>query len=193
MQRSKNTDPRAAIAGEVTRLLQDWSAGEPAARDRLFALIYDELRRLAHHQRRREHSPEALGTTALVHEAYLRMVDAQLPMMNARAHFFGIAARVMRCILIDEARARKAKKRSASELHLAFDGAHTSVDLLELDEALQALAKLDPRQATLVELRFFGGLTESEAAEVLAISVPTVKRDWTMARAWLFRALAKAP
>lgn len=192
MQRSKNTDRRAETAGEVTRLLQDWSAGQPAARDRLWALIYDELRRLAHHQRRHEHAPEALGTTALVHEAYLRLVDAQIPMMNARAHFFGIAARVMRCILIDEARARKAKKRSASEIPLSIDGVKGSIDLIELEDALQALAKLDPRQATLVELRFFGGLTESEAAEVLAISVPTVKRDWTMARAWLYRALAKA-
>lgn len=193
MQRSKHTDRRTGATGEVTRLLQAWSTGEPAARDRLWVLIYEELRRLAHHQRRRESSPEALGTTALVHEAYLRMVGAQTPMLNGRAHFFGIAARVMRHILVDEARARRAKKRSASEVPFEADGAYAGVDLIELDEALGELAKLDPRQATLVELRFFGGLTEQEAAEVLAISVPTVKRDWTMARAWLFRALAKAP
>lgn len=193
MQRSKPTGRGTGAPGEVTRLLQEWSAGEPAARDRLWALIYDELRRLAHHQRRREHSPEAVGTTALVHEAYLRLVGAQPPVMNGRAHFFGIAARVMRCILLDEARARKAKKRTASEVPLERDGAYAGVDLIDLDDALRELAKLDPRQATLVDLRFFGGLTESEAAEVLAISVPTVKRDWTLARAWLFRALAKVP
>lgn len=185
-------DSAAGGAGEITRLLRAWSQGDHAAFDRLWPIIYDELRRLARRRRRREYSREAPETTALVHEAYLRLVGDRAVELKSRAHFFAIAARVMRRVLIDAARARNAQKRDRGHwVAWNLDGlaAQPPVDPLEFDQALQQLAVLDERQAAIVELRFFGGLTEREAAQVLDISVPTLKREWVLARAWLFRAL----
>lgn len=176
----------------MTQLLQAWSCGDAAALDRLWSIVYGELRQLAHRQRRREFSHDALQTTALVHEAYLRLVDARAGACQGRAHFFAIAARVMRQVLVDAARARGAQKRDGRQALALEPGIiQPSLDVLELDEALQRLAALDERQARVVELRFFGGLTELEAAQVLEISVPTLKREWTLARAWLFRTLSR--
>lgn len=176
----------------MTHLLQAWGRGDAAALDRLWAIVYGELRQLAHRQRRREFSHEALQTTALVHEAYLRLVDARAGTFSGRAHFFAIAARVMRQVLVDAARARGAQKRDGRlAIELEPGVVRPNLDVLELDEALQRLAAFDERQSRVVELRFFGGLTEQEAAEVLNISVPTLKREWTLARAWLFRTLSR--
>lgn len=178
----------------VTQLLQEWSAGRREAFDQLFALVYDELRRLAAQHLRHEHRPAIVQTTALVHEAYLKLVQQDGVRCENRAHFFGIAARVMRCLLIDQARARASAKRGGG-LDVAVCGIDAGValpanlDLLALDEALTELAATDARQSELVELRFFGGLTIDETAEVLGISPATVSREWMVARAWLYSRL----
>ena len=170
-------------------------AAKQAVYDEMFPLVYAELRRIAAREMRREKPGRTLQTTALVHEAYLRLLkDASLSFEN-RAHFLGVAARAMREILIEHARARSARKRGGGAVRLTLDDlvapvSSPSIDVLALDEALQRLARLDERHARVVELRYFGGLSVEETAAALELSPATVKRDWTLARAWLFRELA---
>jgi RNA polymerase sigma factor (TIGR02999 family) len=176
--------------GEVTGLLRAWSKGDAGASDRLLPLVYAELRRLAASQMRRERSDHTLQPTALVHEAYVKLVDQRLDWKD-RGHFFGVAARAMRQVLVDHARRKLAQKRSAGvEVPLEGAGpavAPRSLDLLALDQALHRLAELDARQARLVELRVFAGLTVEEAARVLNCSAATASRDYRHAEAWLRR------
>jgi RNA polymerase sigma factor (TIGR02999 family) len=181
---------------EVTQLLIAWSSGHEEALTGLMPLVYDELRRLANHYLRRERPDHTLQPTALVHEAYLRLVDQPGVTWQNRAHFFGIAANLMRQVLVNHALSHKAAKRGGAEVKLPLDEAvsvtkQQDVDLVALDEALSRLAVLDPQQSRIVELRFFGGLTIEEAAEVLRISPATVKREWTTAKAWLHCVLTK--
>lgn len=181
--------------GAVTRLLVNVRGGNQAAFDELFPLVYAELRRIAGREMRREKAGRTLQTTALVHEAYLRLLkDASLSFEN-RAHFLGIAAHAMREILIERARARVARKRGGNSVRITLDDVMVpapspSIDVLALDEALQRLARLDERHAKVVELRYFGGLSVEETAVALDLSPATVKRAWTLARAWLYRELA---
>jgi RNA polymerase sigma factor (TIGR02999 family) len=180
--------------GEVTQLLIAWGNGDQSALDKLMPLVYDELHRLAHHYMSRERPGHTLQTTALIHEAYLRLVDQTHARWQNRAHFFGIAANVMRQILVNYALRHRAAKRGGAVYKLTLDEAaglseEPNVDLLALDEALTRLAALDPRQARIVELRFFGELTIEETAEVLKVSPATVKREWNIAKAWLHCAL----
>ncbi len=168
--------------GDVTQLLQDWHHGERDALDRLVTLVYDELHRIAHRYMAREHPGRTLQTTALIHEAYLKLIDASRVPWESRTQFFGIAAGLMRRILVDLARARSSKKRGGEARKLVLDeGAIFSPerdeDFLALDDALGALAAVDPRGAKVVELRFFGGLSVEETAEVLKVSAVTVMRD----------------
>ena len=179
---------------EVTRLLLEWGGGNRAALDELMPLVYDELRRLAHRYMTGERTGHTLQTTALVNEAYLRLVDQQSVRWQNRAHFFGIAARLMRQILVDHARGRQAAKRGGGQMLLSVSvldriGAREDVNLVELDEALRRLETVDEQKSRIVELRYFGGLTIEETAEALGVSPATVKRDWAMARAWLRREL----
>jgi RNA polymerase sigma factor (TIGR02999 family) len=172
----------------VTALLQAWNAGDEEAGRQLIPLVYSELRRRARGYLRRERLGHTLQPTALVHEAYLRLVGLQ-GHWRSRSQFFGVASNLMRRILVDHARRRRAAKRDA--VRVVFDeavqpAAEPELDLVRLDEALLELSALDARQARVVELRYFGGLTLEEAAEVLGVSAATVKRDWTLARAWLF-------
>ena len=178
----------------VTQLLQRWRAGDADALEALMPLVYDELRRLAHHYLRRERSDHTLQSTALVHEAYMRLAGQSPPQWQNRAHFFGIAAHIMRQILVEYARSRDAAKRGGSAPRLVLDESmalsqNQDVDLIALDNALQELTELDTQQGRIVELRFFAGLTIEDTSEVLGISPATVKRDWVTARAWLFRAM----
>jgi RNA polymerase sigma-70 factor (ECF subfamily) len=180
----------------VTDLLLAWGNGDEGARDRLVALVYEDLRRRAGAYLRRERSDHLLQPTALVNEVYLRLVDHKSVRWENRAQFFGLAARLMRHILVDHARARGAQKRGGAALAVtleegALPSPETPVSLVALDEALEVLAELDPRQSRVVELRYFGGLSVEETAEVLGLSPATVKRDWTLARAWLHRELAR--
>jgi RNA polymerase sigma-70 factor, ECF subfamily len=180
--------------GEVTNLLIQLKNGNRDAEPRLVPLVYAELRRLAGHYMRGERPGHTLQATALVHEAYLRLVGQKEISWQNRAHFFGVAANLMRRILVDHARAKQAKKRGGSGQKLSLDEAvlvkpEAPEQFLALDEALERLAKRDPRQSRIVELRFFGGLSEEETAEVLGISTRTVKRDWSVARAWLYQQL----
>jgi len=175
---------------EITQLLLAWGAGDQAALDRLAPLVYDELRRLAQSQMRRERAGHTLQTTALIHEAYIRLIDARRVRLENRAHFFSVAARLMRQILVDFARARGYQKRGGGAQQISLDetmvvGPQLDEDLVALDEALSALAGVDARKAQVVELRFFGGLTEEETAVALKVSLETVKRDWRLAKAWL--------
>jgi len=186
-----------ARSADVTGLLVAWSNGDQAVGSPLMDAVYGELRRLARGYLRRERPDHSLPPTALVHEAYLKLVDQRRVRWQSRAQFFAIAAHVMRRILVDHARARGAEKRGAGgRVNLEGIDAETgppNVDMLDLDAALEELALIDPRQSRLVELRFFGGLTVNETAVVLGVAPITVKRDWALARAWLFRALrAKA-
>jgi len=181
-------------SNQVTTLLVRWREGDSEALEELMPLVYGELRRLAGHYLRKERSDHTLQSTALVHEAYLRLAGQSPPEWQNRAHFFGIAARIMRQILVEHARARDAAKRGGGACRLTLDAAvaisdRTDVDILELDRALTGLAELDPQQSRIVELRFFGGLTIEDTSEVLGISPATVKRDWVTARAWLYRAM----
>jgi RNA polymerase sigma factor (TIGR02999 family) len=167
-----------------------WNKGDQAALDQLIPIVYDELRRVAKNLLRRERAAASLQTTAIVHEVYLRLVDVRQVEWQSRAHFFAISARVIRQILVDFARRRGYKKRGGGVHHVAFDesrfgGEQPDEDLAALDEALQALSEFDHRKSQVVELRFFGGLTEKEIAEVLQISPETVKRDWRFAKSWL--------
>ena len=180
---------------DVTALLKDWSGGDRQALERLMPLVYAELRKLAASYLRIERPDHTLQPTALVHEAFLRLVDQRSVDWANRAHFFGIAAQMMRRILVDHARKRHAAKRDASSYRVdtgVVDEPESDEgpELLALDRALVGLEKLDPRQARIVELRFFAGLTVEETAEVVAISTATVKREWRTARAWLKREIA---
>jgi RNA polymerase sigma factor (TIGR02999 family) len=179
----------------VTQMLLDWGRGDRAALDRLMAVVYEDLRRQAARCLRRERPDHTLQTTALVHEGYMRLVDQRRVEWQDRAHFFAIAARVMRQVLVDHARRRNADKRGGAEDALPLDEAlavgaeEPPVDLVALDEALGRLEALSARQARVVELRYFGGLSVEETAEVLGVSPATVKNDWAASRAWLRRQL----
>jgi RNA polymerase sigma factor (TIGR02999 family) len=180
----------------ITRLLLDWSAGNEAALASLFPLVYDELRTIARKHLRRERSVHTLQRTALVHEAFLRLVDQKSVSWQSRAHFFGLASQMMRRILVDHARRRAAAKRGSNpgrvELDAVAGDADPDWDFEGFDRLLQRFETLEPRSGRLVELRFFGGLSIEEAATVLDISVATAKRDWAIARAWLQRELERA-
>jgi RNA polymerase sigma factor (TIGR02999 family) len=182
-------------AHEVTQLLADWRSGDQAAFDRLMPLVYDELRRLARRYMAREGQGHTLQTTALVNEAYLRMVDQQDVTWQNRAHFFAVAAQVMRHLLVDHARTRHYAKRGGGAQHVALDetaviAPERDAQLMALDEALGRLAARDPRKSRIVELRYFGGLSTEETAEVLGVSEITIKREWQKAKAWLYRELS---
>ncbi len=177
---------------EITQLLRAWGNGDQDALNRLTPVVYEELRRMARAYVRRESRESSLQATALVHEAYLKLIDARVAQWQDRAHFFAIAARLMRRILVDAARSKAAGKRGGGairvELNESLDGAPLDSDqMVRLDDALDALAKFDPRKAQVVELRFFTGLEVQETAEVLKISAQSVMRDWKLARAWLAR------
>ncbi len=185
--------------GEVTRLLQDWSVGNREALDKLLPLVYNELRRLAHNYLTHERPDHTLQTTALVHEAYLKLIDQRSVNWQNRAQFFAISAQAMRRILLDNARRHTAVKRGSGGQKLPLEEAATvSVDaanesLIALDMALQKLEIIDAEQSRIVELRYFGGLTIEETAEVLKTSPSTVQREWTIARAWLYKTITGSP
>ena len=183
---------------DVTRLLVLWTGGNQQAMEDLLPLVYDELRKLARRYLQRERPGHTLQSTALVHKAYLRMIDQHDVSWQGRAHFFGIAAQMMRRILVDHARGRDAAKRGAGACKLTLDEdllapAERDINLVALDQALDTLSKLDSQQGRIVELRFFAGLSIEETAEVLKISPATVKRDWAMAKAFLSRQLKPVP
>lgn len=182
----------AASSSEITGLLVDWSNGNQAALERLLPLVEQELHRLAHSYMRREDRDHTLQTTALVNEAYLKLIDQNKTRWQNRAHFFGIAARIMRRILLNYARDQNRKKRGGKAVKVSLSEAavvclEESEDLIALDEALKRLAEVDERKSQVVELRYFGGLDVDETAEVLKVSPITVMRDWKFARAWLLR------
>ncbi len=179
---------------DLTALLQNWCRGEEGALEELIPLVYGELHRLAHRYMVRERPDRTLQTSALVNEAYLRLIDARRVSWQNRAHFFAVASNLMRRVLVDFARKRGYKKRGAEARKVELDEAlipspARGADLVALDEALQALAAFDPRKAKVIELRFFGGLTPEETAEVLKVSADTVYRDWRLAKTWLFKEL----
>ena len=181
--------------GDVTALLRAWSAGDASARDRLVPLVYGELRRRAAAHLRRERPGHTLQPTALVHEAYLRLIDQDRAVWEDRAQFFRVASQMMRRILIDRARAHLMQKRSGRWARVTLGEAVAlasggEVDLLDLDRALERLAAFDPRMSEIAELRFFGGLTVAETSTLLGVSRATVERDWEAARAWLFNELS---
>jgi RNA polymerase sigma factor (TIGR02999 family) len=181
---------------EVTRMLANWSNGDESVLGQLLPLVYNELRRLAERHLRREAPGHTLQATALVHEAYLRLVDQQQVTWQNRAHFFGVAANLMRQILMQHARAKHAEKRGGRQRKIYLDeagaiAAGQDLDLVALDDALNDLAAVAPRQSRVVELRFFGGLSVEETAAVLDISPATVKREWNMAKAWLHREISR--
>lgn len=185
-----------AAGADVTQLLQQWSDGQEQALDRLLPQIHGELRMLAASYLRRERPDHTLQPTALVNEAFLKLVDQRAVRWQNRAHFFGIAAQAMRRILVDHARAHAASKRGGAMRKVPLDdaviGDVPDVDLLALDQALTRLAAMDPQQSRIVELRFFGGLTTEETAEVMRISPATIGREWRMAKAWLSAELGRA-
>jgi len=185
----------AAIPQEITQLLLNWSKGDKAALDQLVPLVYPELRRLAQRYMRRENSAHTLQTSALINEAYLRIVDQQEVEWQDRAHFFAVAAQVMRHILIDHARRHRYAKRGAGARHVPLDetaiiSQERATEFLALDDALTRLATIDARKSQIVELRFFGGLTVEEIAEVMKLSPITIKREWRSAKAWLHSEIA---
>jgi len=187
----------AELPGEITRLLRVWRAGDRNALDALVPHVYKELRRLAHFQLQKERPNHTLQSAALVHEAYARLVGQDCPELASRTHFFGVAAQLMRQILVDYARRHRAHKRGRGVCLLALDDAaplaqRKDLDVVALDDALNALAEIDPRQSRIVELRFFAGLSLEETAQVLGIGPATVQRDWTAARAWLHREMARS-
>lgn len=177
---------------QITQMLLDWSGGNQAALERLTPMVYDELHRLAHRYMNRERAGHTLQTSALVNEAFVRLVDQKNVQWNNRAHFFAIAAQMMRRILVDYARSHLYAKRGAGAIHVSLDHAQlvsneATAEVTALDEALKKLESIDPQQARVVELKFFGGLTIQETAEAMRISVDMVKREWSTARAWLYR------
>lgn len=188
-------DDAASASADVTGLLHDWTRGDPDALQRLMPVIYAECCRIASRQLAREHREHTLDPTALVHELYLRLVDQRRATWENRGQFFGIAAQLMRRVLVDHARARGAQKRGGSALMVSLDTAAAipvdsrTADVLAIDEALHRLAICDPEQVRIVELRFFAGLTVEETARVVGRSARTVKREWRLARAWLYREL----
>jgi RNA polymerase sigma factor (TIGR02999 family) len=181
---------------EITQLLIAWSQGDQAALEKLTPLVYQELRRLARRFMQRERQGHLLQTTALVHEAYLRLIDQSHVSWQNRAHFYGVAAEMMRRALIDFARAEHNAKRGGGTIRVSLGEAagraqQRDVELVALDDALKTLSTLAPRQSRVVDLRFFGGLSNEEAAEVLGVSPATVRHDWSLAKAWLYRELSK--
>ena len=181
---------------DITGLLLDWGNGNKAALDRVIPLVYQELRRLAHRQMRRERTGDTLQTTALINEAYLRLVDYVRVRPRDRAHFFAIAAQAMRRILIERARSRRSAKRGSGAQKVSLDEAaavsnERAAELVTLDDALTNLASIDPRKVEIVELKYFGGMTIEEAAETIGVSTPTVERDWHLAKIWLHREISK--
>ncbi len=186
---------------EITRLLADWGNGDRQALEKLTPLVYDELHRLASRYLRQERPGHTLQSTALVNEAYLKLAGQHSVHWQNRAHFFGIAAQLIRRILVDYARTKYAAKRGSNAPRLSLDeaiavpgaGGEPDLDLVVLNDALDALARIDERQSRLVELRFFAGLTVEETAEVMRMSPASVKREWTAAKAWLFREIRKPP
>lgn len=181
---------------EVTALLQAWSAGDEAALEKLAPLVYEELRRTAHRYMAQEQTGHTLQTTALVNEVYLRLVKVSEVNWQNRAHFFAVCARMMRRILTDFARSRRYLKRGGNAAHVPFDealfaGHHEPADIVALDDALKALAGFDERKSQVVELRFFGGLSVEETAEVLRVSAETVLRDWKLSKVWLLHELSR--
>jgi RNA polymerase sigma factor (TIGR02999 family) len=185
-------------ANEITKLLHGWQGGDRAALDALVPVVYKELRRLAHFELRKERPNHSLQSTALVHEAYFRLVGQDLPQWESRTHFFAIAAQLMRQILVDHARRRHASKRGSGVCMLTLDDAvalpqRKDVDIVAIDDALNTLAEVDPRQSRIVELRFFAGLSLKEISDVMGIATATVQRDWTAARAWLHREISRRP
>jgi RNA polymerase sigma factor (TIGR02999 family) len=184
-----------AAGRDITGLLLKWGSGNREALDELTPLVYDELRKLAARQLRLERPGHTLQSTALVHEAYLKLIDQERVQWHDREHFFAVASQVIRHILVSHARAHNASKRGGGKTMLAFDEAvaltgRREMDLVALDDALESLSKIDPQQGRIVELRFFGGLSIEGTAQVLGISPATVKRDWNVARAWLHRELS---
>ena len=184
------------LTGEITGLLQAWNAGDEQALKQLADLVYQDLRRAAHKYMRGERPSHTLQTTALVHEVYLRLFGVQHVNWQNRVHFLSVCARLMRRVLIDFARQRKYRKRGGNVLHLSLDEAlavssRPDPELLLLDEALTAMAGVDPRKAAVVELRFFGGLTVEETAAALSVSPETVLRDWRLAKPWLLREISR--
>ena len=183
---------------EVTHILREWNDGDRDAPARLMPLVYDELRRRARSYLVKERGSHTLQPTALVHEVYLRLVDQKRVNWQNRAHFFGLAANIMRRVLVDHARAHATVKRGGAAQRLSIDDVQISLEqraasLIALDEALEKLAEFDGRKAKIVEMRFFGGLTDEEIAEVLEVSTRTVLRDWKTARLWLYRELTQKP
>ena len=183
---------------EVTQLLLAWRAGDAEALERLIPLVHAELRRIAHRSMRKEHAEHSFQTSALVNEAYLRLIDAQEINWQSRAHFFAVASSLMRRILVDLSRERRARKRGGGVERVPWDdgliaGLEVREDLFALDESLTALAEVDERKSKVVEMRFFGGLNETEIAEALGVSPETVRRDWRLAKSWLLRFLSKRP
>ncbi|MFN0123093.1 MAG: sigma-70 family RNA polymerase sigma factor [Blastocatellia bacterium] len=181
---------------DITGLLLAWNAGDQAAREQLAVQVQAELHRLAEHYMARERAGHLFQATALINEAWLRLIDQSQVGWQNRAHFFGVAARLMRQTLVNEARQRHARKRGGGDLRVSLAEAaeivpHRAADLVALDEALNALAEIDSRKSHVIELRFFGGLSVEETAEVLQVSTRTVKRDWTVAQAWLYKELKK--
>jgi len=190
MRRKMSTDLNSS---EISSLLRAWSDGDQSALQDLTAVVHEELRRLAHHYMQRERSGHTLQTTALVNEAYIRLVDYKRMQWQDRAHFFAVAAQAMRRILIDHARSHNIK-RGGGVPHVALDdiaivSGDRSGDLVALDDAMNALARLDLRKVQIIEMRFFGGLSVEETAEVLKVSPATVRRDWSIAKFWLYREL----
>ncbi len=184
-----------APPGEITQLLLEWSKGDTGALDRLMPLVYEELRQLARRYMAGERPGHTLQTTALINEAYLRLIDHKEMQWQNRAHFFGVAAQAMRRILVDHARTRDAAKRGGGAPKASLEDAavvpERPAELIALDEALTDLATIDPRKSQVVELRYFGGLSVEETAEVLGVSPVTVMRDWSTAKAWLLRAMSQ--
>jgi RNA polymerase sigma-70 factor, ECF subfamily len=188
-------------SGDITRLLREWQAGERSALDRLMPLVYRELHLMASRLMSRERREATIQATALVNEAYLKLVDQRAVDWHGRAHFFAIAAQVMRRVLLDAARHRMREKRGGGAIQIAIDefpiaakgGGVDAIDVLAIDRALHELERLDGDQAKIVELRFFGGLTVEETSAVLGVSPATVKREWAVAKAWLYRALTSGP
>jgi RNA polymerase sigma factor (TIGR02999 family) len=190
----KGAQPGDEAGDDISKLLRAWSGGDQRALERLTPVVYDELHRLARRYMKHERPGHSLQTTALVNEAYVRLVDYKRMQWQDRAHFFAVSAQVMRRILVEHAR-RHNLKRGGDVMHISLDeaavvGGDRPADLVALDDAMNALARLDARKAQVVEMRFFGGLSVGETAEVLKVSTVTVKRDWSTAKLWLYRELA---